>query len=257
MRTTFTIALVLALAGGSVAQVTLDVPLRLNGPASEQQVVGLGAPLNNTALVTLDGAVRTGWHWTTAQLLGNTISLTAAPAATVYRDGMLLRFLADANMDGNLLVSVDGLASLPLERPDGLPPVVGQIVQGSVCEVMYVAGHFVLLSAAERGCPPNTVAVTERFCIERSSVPNLLFFTASDRCAMRGGKLCTWDEYYAACVLVLPQLTGMFDQWEWMDDTSNHTQTVDQVGRTSCKSQRSAGVPATAIGDTRCCFHPR
>ena len=240
-----------------VAQVAVDVPIRMTGAPSDRQVQDLGPPTDATALGTVEGSIATAWRWTTAQAQGNALALDAEPDVSAYRDGLLLRFLAPVAMSGNLTVSVDGLTALPFVRPDGSPPVMGQVQQGVICEVMQAQGRFILMSAAERGCPPTTVRVNERFCIDQASVPNLLFREAADRCAVRGGKLCTWDEYHAACVLVLPQLTGMFDEWEWMDDTSNHTYTVDQVGRASCNSQRSQGVPTERTGDTRCCYHPR
>ncbi len=46
-------------------------------------------------------------------------------------------------------------------------------------------------------------------------------------------------------------------EWEWIDDTSNHTHTANQVGRFSCQSQRSANVIVTMTGNTRCCYRTR
>lgn len=257
MRTLSLIIHLLCCASLATAQVSVDVPIQMTGSPSERQVVDLGPPTSASALVTVKGSVATAWRWATAQAQGNAIGLDAEPDVEVYRDGLLLRFLAPASLSGAITISLDGSAPLQLLRPDGLLPVLGQVQQGVVCEVMQAQGRFILMNAAERGCPPTTVRVNERFCIDQGSVPNLLFRDAADRCAMRGGKLCTWDEYHAACTMVLPQLTGMFDEWEWMDDTSNHTYTVDQVGRASCNSQRSQGLPLERTGDTRCCYHPR
>ena len=243
------------LAFAASAQVHVDVPLRLIG--ADRGVDGLATPTSSSSLVTVEGAMRNTYAWANASVAVTAITLYTQPPMAAYRNGSLLRFLAPSDLNGTLTIAVDGLAAEPLLRPDGLPPVVGQLVQGAVCEVMHVDGRFVLMNAAERGCPPGTVQVNERYCIETSSFPNQIIYAAADRCAQRGGRLCTWDEYHAACALQGAQLTGMFNEWEWIDDTSNHTHTAGQAGRTSCQSQRGASVLETTIGDTSCCFHPR
>jgi hypothetical protein len=256
MRISLVIAVVLLPFLGT-AQVQLDVPVVLTGVPAERRVDSLAPPTIGTSLVTVEGAVHAEWQWAAVQAQGSTINLTLSPAVTSYADGLLLRFLVPADIAGTLAISADGLPALPLLRPDGLPPVVGQLRQGSIAEVMHAGGRFILLSAAERGCPPGSLAVNERFCIDQASTNDVIFYDAVDRCAVRGGRLCTWDEYHAACVLLTGELSGMFNEWEWVDDTANHTQTAGQVGRTTCLSQRSAGAPLTTEGDVRCCYHPR
>lgn len=241
----------------ALGQVRIDTPLRFTGEDGSRQVEGLGAPTTGRALITLEDAVRAPWQWGNATVAGLTILLTLDPPVTSYVDGLLVRFLAPSDLQGALLLNVNGLGALPVLRPDGLPPVSGQLRQGTVCEAMLAGGRFVLMSAPERGCPPGTLAVNDRYCVDRSSVNAQLYVNALVVCAARGGKLCTWDEYHAACAILGTQLLSMFNEWEWIDDTSNHTQTVDQAGRASCLSQRSAGAPITTVGDTRCCFHPR
>ena len=243
--------------GALSAQALLDVPIVLSGADGQRRVDGLVQPTSSNSLITLEGAVQGAWQWGTAQAAAGAITLTLAPPITAYRDGLLVRFLAPTNLDGALTLNVDGMGALPLLRPDGLNPVRGQVRQGTLCEAMQAGGRFILMSAAERGCPPGSLFVNDRYCIDSLSTNNQIFYTAVSFCANRGGKLCTWDEYHAACAFLGAQLGGMYNQWEWIDDTSNHTQTVDQAGRTTCQSQRSAGNPPVTTGDTRCCYHPR
>lgn len=239
------------------AQAVLDVPLLLSGTDGQRRIDGLAPPSQSDALITLEGEVNGAWQWGTAQVTAGAITLGLAPPISAYRDGLLVRFLAPGNLDGALTLNVDGQGALPLLRPDGLNPVRGQLRQGAVCEAMQAGGRFILMSAAERGCPPQSLFVNERYCIDSLSTNNQIFYAAVSLCANRGGKLCTWDEYHAACAFLGVQMGGMFNQWEWIDDTSNHSQTADQAGRTTCQSQRSAGNPLVTTGDTRCCYHPR
>ncbi|MCB9184783.1 MAG: hypothetical protein H6591_12815 [Flavobacteriales bacterium] len=256
MRITIAIAFT-CLARLAAGQVETDVPLRFTGPDGDRQVEGLAPPASTTSLVTLEGAAQGAWLWAVGTVNGTVIDLSTQPAVSAYADGLLLRFITPATLSGAISLNVDGVGAAALLRPDGLVPVRGQLVQGSVCEVLFAGGRFILMNASERGCPPNSLMVNERLCIDQSSTNNQLFYTAVSVCAARGGKLCTWDEYHGACIMLGAQLTGMFNEWEWVDDTANHTQTALQAARTSCYSQRSAGNPLATTGDTRCCYHPR
>jgi hypothetical protein len=238
------------------AQVSLDTPLRFTGTAGQAGVSGTAPPEQASALLTVEAAVLDHVRLATVTTIGDTINLTMVPAGTAPLEGVVLRYVAPSSQSGKRWISVNSAPPRPFVRTDGEPIPFGQITTGSVCEVVATADSFVLLGPALRGCPAGTVAITERSCIATNRVLGLSFYSAVDHCTMRGGSLCTWGEYVAACYLVGNQLNGMFTNWEWIDDTSNHTQTADQVGRTSCMSQRSAG-PLDPGGSTRCCYRPR
>ncbi|MFN3875773.1 MAG: hypothetical protein ACK4L7_07675 [Flavobacteriales bacterium] len=256
MRGAWTILLA-ASAQAVAGQVQLSGSLRLVGDDDQRRVEGLAPPTEGSALVTLEGEAQGAWLWADAAAAGSSISLSLTPPLSDYRDGLLVRFIAPANVHGDISIAIDGLPSHPLLRPDGLPPAMGQVRAGSLIEALFAEGRFTLLSAPERGCPPQSVRVHDRLCIDAASPNGFLYEQAVTYCAARGGRLCAWDEYHAACVLVGSQLSSLFNQWEWIDDTSNHSHTADQAGRTTCQSQRSAGVPGTTLGEARCCYHPR
>jgi len=237
-------------------QIQLDRPLRFSGAADDRGVYDLPQPSTETSLISVEGVVLDQLRLATVNVVGDTLILSTQPSITLPSEGLMLRFIANVDHPGKRWISVNGSLPKPLVRSDGVPTTRGQIVQGSVCEVVATNDTFILLSPSVRGCPAGTVAITERSCIAVNRVLGLNFYGAVDHCAMQGGTLCTWGEYVAACYLVGNQLSGMFTNWEWMDDTSNHTQTADQVARTSCMSQRSAA-PLDAGGSTRCCYRPR
>ncbi|HMC96459.1 MAG TPA: hypothetical protein VKG92_02300, partial [Flavobacteriales bacterium] len=76
------------------AQLTVTTPVNLTGPQGERAVDSLAYPSDATSLVTVEGAVRAGWLWATAQVQGTSIELVVLPAVASYRDGLLLRFQA-------------------------------------------------------------------------------------------------------------------------------------------------------------------
>ena len=234
------------------AQVILDRSIHLTGPDSARTVQNIAPPTEASSLLSVGTWVSGSALWATVLSQGTTIQLATEPV-TPLQAGSLLRFILLSGTSGNLLVQVDGSAPLPLVRPDGLPPVAGQLVGGMVAEIIHAGDRYVLMTTAKQGCPQGTVQVNGRYCIDINPGSALAIYEAVDRCAIRGGKLCTWDEYYYACHAVAAQLQGMFDDWEWVDDTANHVHLVVQAGRTTCMSQQTANsltVPTTS----RCCF---
>lgn len=236
-------------------QVRVDVPIQFNGPDDQRTVQGLGAPAQADAMITVEGAVRSEWAWATALAQGDTLDLSFSPAPAALRDGLLLRFLAPQELHGPWWLRAAGYAPLPLVRTDGLPIADGQIIAGQVCEVLHAGGRYHLLNATETGCPSGYLQVNANYCIESYSSDLAIFYDAIDQCALKGGKLCTWDEYQAACFLLDGQFDNMFVEWEWIDDTANHLHTANQAGRTSCEGVRNRVVNVEAR--VRCCHHLR
>ncbi|MBL7939099.1 MAG: hypothetical protein JNL43_07060 [Flavobacteriales bacterium] len=247
----------LLLGSYAYAQVELSTPIRFTGGTGDRGATGTAAPVEETGALTVEASVLGGAHWTTASVVGNTITLSAGAPVTTYRDGVLLRFVAPVDLADSTWLVCPGHAPLPVLRPDGIPPVSGQMVAGAVCEVILAADRWILINAPDRGCPPGTTTVNDRLCIETVPTGNMYFFPAVERCAALGGGLCRWDEYYLACTRVGSQLSGLFTAWEWIDDSSNHANTAVHVGRTTCTDQKWADPQSITFGITRCCFHPK
>ncbi len=243
--------------GSLFAQISVDVPVVLDGPVEQRVINGLGPPVEGTDAISVGTAASGILNWAQPSLDLDTVELTTTPPVPSVAPGLLLRFVANSSMQRPGWLAVDGGQPHPLVRTDGGAVPFGAFRPDVVAEVMFAGNAWVVLNATAATCPPNTTAVNERLCIERTSAPGLKFYEAIARCGDLGGKLCTWDEYIGACSLAGSELTGMFDEWEWIDDTSNHTHSANQVGRLTCMSQRSANAITLMSGDTRCCFHTR
>jgi len=237
------------------AQVHLSSSLRMIGDSAQRQVEGLGSPLDVSAAVTVEGAVLGGAHWAAAILTADTLLLSLSPTESVLRDGVVIRFKSPADLSGPLFIRHDQLTALPVVRADGLDPVPGQLIADGVAEVILAVDRYVLTGTVSAGCPPGSLSFNDRACMDINEVAGLNMYEASEHCALRGGRLCTWDEYYAGCTLLGGALIGRFNNWEWIDDTANHTHTGVQAGRNTCMSQRSTQ-PLLPVS-TRCCYHPR
>ncbi|HQW87319.1 MAG TPA: hypothetical protein PLH93_09050 [Flavobacteriales bacterium] len=259
MRTT---ALIVAACGGLTmpAQVLLDAPLNFTAvDSSLRQVDGLAQPLDETDLITLSTARAGGVHWASAGGTANAITLAARPPVTAYRQGLRLRFIPTVTAGPSPTLNVDGLGPVPVRGPEFTPPPTGSIVPGRLAEVIWTDSVFRLNPRPVDGCPVGFLQVHDGLCMQQAEGANVSIFTALRQCADRGARLCTWDEYLYACTVLGGQLTGVFNDWEWIDDTSDHTHTSNQAGRYYCAQQRAVNAvddPA-AYARARCCYHIR
>lgn len=240
-----------------LAQVEVTVPVRFTGTDEERGIDGLAAPGSQHAAISVEASLSGINTWAEASIAGTVVTLTPTAPLPEPANGTLLRFLAPADLAGPSSLVCAGSAALPLHRPDGLPPSRGQIVQGALVEVVLAGEAWILTNLASSGCPLGTIAISDQVCIERADQGNTLWFPAADRCTNLGGRLCSWDEFYIACTQFGDQLTGLFNAWEWIDDSSNHANSAVQVGFQNCTAQRWANPNNVTLGNSRCCFKSR
>jgi len=256
MRNLTTLALLLVLQSAS-GQVLLDKPLHFtNADSTQRQVNGPLFAGSEDALITAGEAQRGAPNLALASGTAMTVQLAMTPPCAGYTNGLLVRWEPVAAGAGAVRLNVDGLGNRPLYRSDGLPVAYGELASGSMAEALYMDTAFFLQHRARTACPDDFVAVNGSLCMQRNDTLNTSIFNAITYCNARGARLCTWDEYIHACTAQQAQFLGLFDNWEWMDDTSDHTHTANQVGRWSCRTQRSIGAVdhPNNYGGVRCCY---
>lgn len=257
MKTPAIYLLGLCLPQALCAQVTLDVGIRSTGADSVSRIIGLATPSMGTSAIPVSVYAAGTAHWAASNVQNDILLLSITPAVSVLTNGLLLRAIAPLNNTGPLSIALDGHGTAPLVRTDGEALHPNALRMGTVAEFLFANGAWLLLNPATTTCPAGTLRIAGSVCMDISTVPGLKFYQAVDHCAARGGKLCSWDEYATGCTLLQGQLNGLFDEWEWIDDASNHTHSANQVGRLTCQSQRSANALTLITGDTRCCFKTR
>jgi hypothetical protein len=235
----------------TVAQVTLDAPLRMTGQGATIQ--GLAAPEEGSAMLNVGYALSGAPTWATASMVNNVVHLTLTPPSN--SSTRLVRFAIDVvPNNGPLSIKLDDGPDLPWQYTDGRPVDVAWLHAGMVCEVLLHEGMAIHVAPSPRGCPRGSVRIDDSYCIDQNEGPVQSFYVALEMCANAGGHLCTWNEYYVACVTQGDMLQGLFNNWEWIDDTANHTHTQGQAGRFECMSVRSSSNIANAQGARRCCY---
>ncbi|MBL7965285.1 MAG: hypothetical protein JNM31_15725 [Flavobacteriales bacterium] len=248
----------LLLAAPALAQVQVDRPVIFSGPLdSLRQVEGLAYPATDDALLRSDAHASGALHWAQVGGTANALTLTLSPAPAAYGGHLRVRFLPLLANTGPVTLNVNGLGARPLRRMDLLPVGAGELAPGVAVEATYADSVFILRARQERACPPGYLPGNGSFCVMATEVNNQSWFQAAQYCADRGARLCTWDEYYYGCLQQQANLTGLFNNWEWLDDTADHTHTATQGGRWQCRSQRSIGATDAVLGTTRCCLRPR
>jgi len=249
-------ALVFVLANG-VCQVNIDKPVIFMSPNdTSRQVLNVSTPTDPNDGVSV-AAFRNGTVTHGSVVGTNTIQIDLTPDAQAYSNGMMLSFIAASTNTDTVFVSVDGLAPITVIRQDGLPLDPSDILIGQVVALSYLNGNFILYSRQNDECPLGAIKVNDTYCIQVNESGPVNFYDAVTSCHDQGGRLCKWDEYYYACQSADLNLQDMHNNWEWIDDTSDHSHTADQVNRWSCKSQHSEEGIISVAGHYRCCFSIR
>jgi hypothetical protein len=256
MKQTLHILSALLLPMCMMGQVDLDTRIEFTGPPAQRGVDGLAPATVNTSAITVEASLLGTPHWGTATISGSLISVEQTVNPEAHHIGQLIRFVAPASVHGAIQLRIGLLPPLPLLRSDGQTVASGQVRSGAVVEVVNAGEHWVLVAPGEGNCPPGSLQVQDNLCMDAAPASLRSVYEAADLCLEKGGKLCTWGEYYLGCTVLAGQLQGMFQEWEWLDDTSNHTHTADQGGRNTCRSQRASN-PVLVQGRVRCCYRPR
>ena len=246
------------LASASVpGQVRLDRPLVLSGASdSLRRIDGLVKAQQADALITAKEALAGSYCWGVPSGASNFILLSTTPPVDAYTNGLTIRWIPHRVNTGPPRANVNNLGARRILRPDGLPAEQGALDPGKVVEIVFWDSTFFLTSRSRTDCPDGYASLNADICIQRNDSGSTDYFSAALQCRISGARLCTWAEYMSACDLVGGQLNGLFDDWEWIDDTSDHTHTSNQAGRFTCQSQRAVNADTSPnnIAPVRCCY---
>lgn len=243
-----------------VAQVRVDKPIILTSADSVQRsITGLAPATNESHLITLGDAQRGAYRWAQVSGTAMAIQLAMEPPCAAYTNGLNVRFMPVSAAAGAVTLNVDGLGAERIYRSDARPIGAGQIQPGTVVEAVYMDTAFFLVGRERGGCPAGYLPAGGDLCIMREDTGFMSIYSATRWCFERGARLCSWDEFIAACSINQSELGGLFNEWEWIDGTSDHTHTANQGGRYQCRSQRQIGAVESDnnYGEVRCCMRIR
>jgi hypothetical protein len=240
-----------------------DVPVRvvLDGDTEEdRQVRGLADPTQTDAAVSMDALRSQTMSYAVA--LGSTeLQAALSPAPAAYTPGMSIILLPDEANAADATINLNGLGSRPILKWGGLPLDSADVVPGTPVRLIYDGESFHLLSSTYIPCPAGFRAINRQFCVSDSLYPEPAdFFEAANICSDMGARLCTFNEWAAACRSV-PGFLATIETMEWIDHGANNLRDAKVVGAgwngsvavegTACEYGRSR-VPETIL-PFRCC----
>jgi hypothetical protein len=259
MRTALMPCLLVA-SVSTVAQLHVDKPIVLTSADSTgRSIEGLAPATDESDLITVADAQAGTYHWGHVGGTGMAIELATNPPCAAYTNGLNIRFMPAALAYGAVTLNVDGLGAKRIYRSDARPVSAGQLQPGTIVEAVFMDTAFFLMGREPVGCPAGYLSAGGDLCIMREDTGFMSVYNATRWCFERGARLCSWDEFIAACTLNQSEMGGLFNEWEWIDGTSDHTHTANQGARWQCRSQRQVGAVESDnnYGEVRCCLRVR
>jgi hypothetical protein len=105
-------------------------------------------------------------------------------------------------------------------------------------------------------CPSGYTSIGSQYCIQTNMLDwtSRTWFNAIDICGDNGARLCSWAEWYNACVNGTG-LANMLNYWQWTDDGVSTTNYARVTGGANCTARDNKDVDVSSNGTyTRCCF---
>jgi len=237
------------------AQTRMDKSLIIaDGTEVQRQVTGVpGSTVQQEILAT--STEQQGEHRFSTGSTSNSWEIIL-PSLTEPSPGTQLVLIAPEMGPGAITLVVNGAPALPLEWAPGDVLLGSAIDAGVPLSVVHTGSAYQVLNGAElriKDCPAGMVAVNTQYCIDLSENVASDFVQASITCASSGKRLCYWGEFHSACVVSgALGITGMTDNWEWTNNTSNEDNSVRRVGYGSCTNAGNGLMTGSAT--YHCCY---
>jgi len=107
-------------------------------------------------------------------------------------------------------------------------------------------------------CQEETTEILPGLCMDDISQPELKFPEAADQCFMRGGHVCSYTEFYSACIRDLAGITKGGSMYQmWIGNWSSHSLVMfgNTTGDDDC-SEFAGTSYLNVEREYRCCFSP-
>lgn len=253
----FTASFLLLMVCSLQAQFEVDKGLVLNGTLeNDRQVSGLGAPLDNDALINAFSVQQNTVRYGTA-VGSNSLVVNIQPSPSTFVVGSAFYiFISDAN-SAAVSITINGEGPYPIFKSVTHELEANDLSSGQIVQIVFDGNAFQLVSGRQinkRDCPTGFVEVNSVYCIEANQQDSLSFFEAAQVCGDQGGRLCSWAEWYWACSDTTIVVNDMIGDYEWANSTANGDNAVRIVGRYTCKSA-ATNLSEGALGRTfRCCY---
>ncbi len=133
-----------------------------------------------------------------------------------------------------------------------------EVKSGHVFCLIYNGTDFLAINTQHYKCPNDYKKMNDKYCIQKTRNAQETFWNATKFCNDNGYHLCTYQEWYYACINN-SGMSNMPQNWEWVHTTSNHNIHALKIGNTSsCTVTDSETTAVTGLPMYfRCCYHLR
>ena len=250
----FLFFLALSLNLVSTAQVHIDKSIRFV-PPSGKTIDGIVLNMDSTSGVPYSAFLETDLNYISATDSGSVLNIALPVTIAAYPDGLELYIKLATSNSGKLFLNVNGLGSVEVKKADTISLVANEITPGQIVKVIYNTNYFVLQTQTNPACPSGFVSANANFCIEKDARTAAAYLNAISMCYSLNARLCTWGEWYYACQKTALGLLNMTSNYEYVDDTSDHSNTVLLVGGADCKAVTTFTLPGgNKPFKYRCCY---
>jgi len=240
------------------AQIQIDGPLRATGTTPmDRQVTGLRDPIVAEAPQTA-GLEQSGAHRMAEPLPGATWIITLPLLSVAPQPGTHIVVKAPTATNGPIVLTVNGHGPFAVLTTALQPIAGGTVVPGTMLSLVFDGTSFQAMNGegyARRACPDGSAAVNEQFCMGIGQQPASDLYQAILSCGDQGMRLCSWGEFYAACMnAAVLGLNSMTNDWEWTDDASNEIGSARIVGLGACAVAGNSIVTNSVDRTFHCCW---
>ncbi len=252
--------LILTLAYPVRGQVEVADTIKLTSTQSSSRIItGVAKPSNELNAANADGIINNHHKFALASGTPDSIDLSLSPSISTYLPGSQVMFFAPSSNTDSVLVNVDGLGFVPLNKGYGVKLDSGDLKAGLVVNAIYDGTQFIILSELNKSCPSGYTSVNDYYCIHiDEQADSVDYWQAIVACADENARLCTWSEWYNACRKLGTSLNNMIDNWEFVDGAQNYlaaspTKTRAKLAGEFACEEGSGGNP-TVPRAYRCCY---
>jgi len=241
------------------SQVEINRSIIFNSPDSaKNSITGLADPISKNNAIRIFNPLYQNLNYSSVIYSNDTFYITNSFIDTL-QNGTWIVFKSNDTCRGNCQIKLTNFPSYPIINAEGNVLNKSFIYANQELICMFYNGQFLLMSNEYAACPPGFVDINREYCIQKHEQQQGLFFEAIDYCMSLNARLCNWSEWYYACVNAGTfGLTNMTTNYEFLDDSADHTTSMTFIGSGSnCKAQNN--ISSTSSGaiyekNYRCCY---